>query len=111
MTKEYPRDVEAEIFFLTIPEGGRKTPTASGYRGQFYYDGRDWDAIYEYQTSELVCPGQQVAVYIFLASPWNHVGKLFVGKEFLIREGARTVARGRITKILELENPNRLKCP
>lgn len=35
--------LEAEIYYLTEAEGGRKTPVASGYRGQFYYDGKDWD--------------------------------------------------------------------
>ena len=37
------------------------------------------------------------------ASPQYHVGKIAVGTEFPIREGKRTVARGRVTKILHLE--------
>ncbi len=36
-------------------------------------------------------------------SPQNHVGKIAVGMEFQIREGKRTVATGRVTKILNLE--------
>ncbi|ANO49162.1 hypothetical protein V8245_12300 [Flavobacterium columnare] len=44
MTSIYPTPyLEAEIYYLTEAEGGRKTPVASGYRGQFYYDGKDWD--------------------------------------------------------------------
>ena len=35
--------------------------------------------------------------------PQNHVGKSAVGMEFEIREGKRTVATGRVTKILYLE--------
>ncbi|MCJ1810444.1 MULTISPECIES: hypothetical protein [Flavobacterium] len=35
--------LEAEIYHFTEAEGGRKTPVASGYRGQFYYDDKDWD--------------------------------------------------------------------
>ncbi|AEW85062.1 hypothetical protein FCOL_01065 [Flavobacterium columnare ATCC 49512] len=33
--------LEAEIYYLTEAEVGRKTPVATGYRGQFYYDGKD----------------------------------------------------------------------
>ena len=36
-------------------------------------------------------------------SPQYHVGKIAVGMEFEIREGKRTVATGRVTKILHLE--------
>ena len=36
--------IEAELYYLTEEEGGRKTPVGNGYRGQFYYNGKDWDA-------------------------------------------------------------------
>jgi hypothetical protein len=43
-------------------------------------------------------------------SPQEHVGKLHPGKEFEIREGARTVGRGRVLRIIELlESANRAK--
>jgi translation elongation factor EF-Tu-like GTPase len=104
MKPHYPKDVEAEIYFLTPEEGGRRTPFTSGYRPQFYYDGHDWDAIQNYpDEQEPVHPGDTVTAYLSFLSPHCHVGQLFPGKEFLVREGARTVGRGRITKILELE--------
>ena len=43
--QDYPKDIEAEITFLTSEEGGKKLPVFSGYRPQFYYDGHDWDAV------------------------------------------------------------------
>ena len=104
MKPGYPTDVEAEIYFLTTAEGGRHTPCTSGYRPQFYYDGHDWDAIQNYPgEQEPVHPGDTVTAYLSFLSPHYHVGNLFPGKEFLLREGARTVGRGRITKILDLE--------
>ena len=104
MKADYPKDVESEITFLTPEEGGRSTPVMSGYRPQFYYDGHDWDAIHNYpDEQEPVCPGQTVTVYLSFLSPQYQVEKIYPGKEFLIREGARVVGRGRVTKILELE--------
>ena len=101
---DYSKDIEAEITFLTIEEGGRKTPAFSGYRPQFYYDGQDWDAIQNYVGAvEPVYPGQTVTALLSFLSPQYHVGKLYPGKEFLIREGQRVVGRGKVTKILDLE--------
>lgn len=105
-----PKDIEVEMTFLTTEEGGRRTPTGSGYRPQFHYDDHDWDAIHEYIDVERVMPGDTVKAYLAFLSPECHVGKLYVGQEFLIREGSRTIAKGRITRILELnESANRAR--
>jgi len=98
-----PRDIEAEIYFLKPSEGGRSTPAFSGYRPQFFYGGRDWDAPHEYPDNEKVNPGETARAYLAFLSPQEHLGKVFVGMEFLVREGTRTVGRGKVTKILELE--------
>lgn len=95
-------DIEAEITSLTSEEGGRNTPASSGYRPQFYYDGEDWDAKQEYVGVAKVYPGQTVLAILTFTSPQNHVDKLEVGKEFLIREGLTTVGHGKVTKILDL---------
>jgi hypothetical protein len=75
----------------------------TGYRPQFSYDGRDWDAIQMYPDRECVYPGETVIAYIAFLSPEDHKGKLFPGKEFQVREGSRVVATGCVTKILELD--------
>lgn len=98
-----PKDIEAKIYFLTSEEGGRSTPAFTGYRPQFYYDNHDWDASHIYPDVEAVNPGETVRAYLGFLSPQEHVGKVYVGMEFLIREGARTVGKGTITKIIELE--------
>lgn len=98
-----PPDIEAEIRFLTTEEGGRTTPARSGYRPQFYYDGHDWDAHQVYPDAEWVKPGDSVRTLLWFLSPDVHAGRVHVGMDFEIREGARVVGRGHITKILNLE--------
>ena len=95
------QDIEVVMTFLRTEEGGRKRSVWTGYRGQFYYQGRDWDATYTFVG--LVQPGDTVTAQIRLMSPHCHVGKIAVGTAFEIREGKRTVATGRVTKILHLE--------
>src|SRR4051812_36114495 len=99
----YPPDVEAEITFLTPEEGGRSTPARSRYRPQFYYDGHHWDADHEYPDVEWVYPGQTVRTLLRFLSPENHIAHVTPGLAFQIREGARIVGRGTITKILHLQ--------
>ena len=97
------RDIEVEMTFLRADEGGRSTPCYSGYRPQFYYDGRDSDAQHTYIDTEMVNPGQTVRAYLSFFRPDYHFGKVKENMEFLIREGSRTVAKGKVLKILDLE--------
>ena len=98
-----PHDVEAEIYFLSTAEGGRAGPAFDDYRPQFYYDGHDWDARHLYPDVTQVNPGDTVRAYLGFLSPSEHIGKIYVGMQFEVREGARTVGRGRVTKILKLQ--------
>jgi translation elongation factor EF-Tu-like GTPase len=96
-------DIEVELNLLTTEEGGRRTRALSGYRPQFSYDGYDWDAIQDYGDVEMVAPGETVVAYLQFLSPQCHVGKLYPGKEFLLREGSRVVGRGHVITVLHLE--------
>ena len=102
MADEFSADIEAEVRFLTTAEGGRRGPVKSGYRGQFFYDGLDWDASHDYPDVGWVQPGDTVRSFICFMSPEKHVGKLFPGKEFSIREGQKIVGKGKITNLLKL---------
>ena len=93
-------ELEAEIYYLTEKEGGRKTAVGNGYRGQFFYNGRDWDAPQQFIDKEICNLGETVKVYLQTLSTDFHVGQFYVGKEFEIREGAKTVGRGKITKVI-----------
>lgn len=93
-------EIEATIYYLSTAEGGRSTPVHSGYRGQFYYDHTNWDAGQEFIGQDQCTPGESVLVIMQTASPESHVGKLFIGKEFEIREGNQMVGQGKITKLI-----------
>ncbi|NRA68688.1 MAG: hypothetical protein HRU19_29650 [Pseudobacteriovorax sp.] len=92
-------EIEAEIYYLTEEEGGRKNPVFSGYRRQFYYDGNDFDAPQQFLDSDICQPGDSIRVVMQTFSPESHSGKLWVGKEFEVREGSKTVGRGKILRI------------
>ena len=95
-------DIEAEITFVTTEAGGRKTPAFSGYRPQFYCDGYDYDAEQTYPDVAQVNPGDTVRAFLRFAAPDLLENKIVEGKVFLIREGSRTVAFGKVTQILKL---------
>ena len=93
-------ELEGEIYYLTEQEGGRFGYVKSGYRGQFYYNGMDWDAPQEFIDKDICTPGETVQVKLQTLSPFFHVGQFSVGQEFQTREGSKTVGKGKITKIL-----------
>lgn len=93
-------ELVAEIHYLTEAQGGRHTPVMTGYRGQFYYDGRNWDAPQEFIDKDSCELGGTVQVKLQTLSPHCHIGKFYIGKDFEIREGARIVGLGKITQIL-----------
>lgn len=93
-------ELEVEIYYLTEEEGGRKTPIMNGYRGQFYYNGRDWDASQKFINKEICYPGETVNTSLQTLSPIFHIGQFVIGQSFEIREGARIVGKGKITNIL-----------
>ena len=96
-------DFEAELFYLSKLEGGRSLPIHSGYRGQFYYDSKDWDCIQQFLNKSFCNPGETVNVSVKTASPTSHFQKLFVGKLFEIREGLDVVGVGEVTRIINNE--------
>lgn len=93
-------ELEAEIYYLSEKESGRKNYVKSGYRGQFFYNSKDWDASQEFIDKEICNPGENVKVRLQTLSPYFHVGQFYVGQKFETREGGKTIGRGRITKIL-----------
>jgi hypothetical protein len=93
-------ELEADIYYLTTNEGRRQTPVATSYRRQFHYDNHDWDAMQQFLDKEWCELGETVKVLLQTASPDFHCGKIFVGKEFEIREGSKVVGKGKISKVL-----------
>ena len=97
--------IEARIRYLTRAEGGRQTGVASGYRGQFYYGGNDYDGFQwfpDFNRGDYVQLGTEVRTFVeFLKGRWNEVHKLaiHVGMPFEIREGRRVVGTGIVTRL------------
>lgn len=95
--------INAEITFLRTLEGGLQRPVQSGQQFQFYYDGFNWDARYTYPGREWVYPGQTANASITFLSSDAHRGRLYIGKEFELRQGAHVIARGRVTRLVDLK--------
>ena len=98
-------EIEAEIRYLTTKEGGRRTGVADGYRGQFFYDGEDFDGFQFFPAlpdGVMVELGSNVRALIrFRREMWEdvHSKKITAGMPFQIREGKKTVGRGVVTRI------------
>ena len=89
---------EANVYTLTKEEGGRHKPFFNNYRPQFYFRTTDvTGAITLPSGTEMVMPGDTTEMTVELGKPIAMVE----GLRFAIREGGRTVASGRVTKILE----------
>ena len=94
-----PPHFEAEVHFLSAEEGGRKTPCISGYRPTIRYsDDGLWSAEQNFIGKDSINPGEDVTSQMALLEPGYHVGRLVVGTEFTLTEGAKVVARGIVTK-------------
>ena len=89
---------EGQVYVLTKEEGGRHKPFFSNYRPQFYFRTTDvTGAITLPEGIEMCMPGDNTAMTAELIAPIA----MEEGLRFAIREGGRTVASGRVTKILK----------
>jgi elongation factor Tu len=91
-------EFEGQIYVLSKDEGGRHKPFFNNYRPQFYFRTTDvTGSIKLPEGTEMVMPGDQTAITVELIQPIA----MDEGLRFAIREGGRTVASGRVTKILK----------
>jgi elongation factor Tu len=89
---------EAEIYVLSKEEGGRHKPFFTNYRPQFYFRTTDiTGTIALPEGTEMIMPGDNTTITVELIHPIA----MDQGLRFAIREGGRTVASGRVTKILK----------
>jgi elongation factor Tu len=89
---------EAAIYVLTESEGGRKKPFFNNYRPQFYFRTTDvTGSITLPEGTEMVMPGDNTTITVELQKPIAMDESL----RFAIREGGRTVASGRVAKIIK----------
>jgi elongation factor Tu len=89
---------EGQIYVLSKDEGGRHKPFFNNYRPQFYFRTTDvTGSIQLPEGTEMVMPGDNTAITVELIQPIA----MDEGLRFAIREGGRTVASGRVTKIIK----------
>ena len=89
---------EANVYVLNKEEGGRHKPFFTNYRPQFYFRTTDvTGTITLPEGTEMVMPGDNTEMTVELGKPIA----MTEGLRFAIREGGRTVASGRVTKILK----------
>jgi translation elongation factor EF-Tu-like GTPase len=92
--------LEGEVTFLLTKHGGRRSGVKSNYRGQFYFDNDDHDAIHIYPDIDHVELGEKVRTLIHLYRPELYAEKISQGSAFLIREGNKVVGYGAVKTIL-----------
>jgi elongation factor Tu len=91
-------DFQAAIYVLTKEEGGRHKPFFTNYRPQFYFRTTDvTGSISLAEGTEMVMPGDNTEITVELGKPIA----MDEGLRFAIREGGRTVASGRVIKIIK----------
>ncbi|MCU4187151.1 elongation factor Tu [Acidiferrimicrobium sp. IK] len=91
-------DFEGTIYVLSKEEGGRHKPFFNNYRPQFYFRTTDvTGSITLPEGTEMVMPGDNTEIKVELGKPIA----MDEGLRFAIREGGRTVASGRVTKIIK----------
>jgi elongation factor Tu len=90
-------EFEAQVYVLTKEEGGRHKPFFSNYSPQFYFRTTDVTGTVALpEGTEMCMPGDNTAMTVTLQKPIA----MEEGLRFAVREGGRTVASGRVTKIL-----------
>jgi elongation factor Tu len=91
-------EFEGEVYILSKEEGGRHTPFFDGYRPQFFFRTTDvTGSIQLPEGTEMCMPGDNTMIKVELINPIA----MDEGLRFAIREGGRTVASGRVTKIIK----------
>jgi elongation factor Tu len=91
-------EFQGTIYVLTKEEGGRHKPFFTNYRPQFYFRTTDVTGTINLpEGTEMVMPGDNTDITVQLGKPIA----MDEGLRFAIREGGRTVASGRVVKIIK----------
>lgn len=95
-------DVAAEVSYLLPNQGGRKSGIPSGAWTHLHYQNETWHVWQHFQHGPWAFPGETQAVHLTFLSPLLQLGRLEVGTTFVLTEGPRVVAYGKVTALLHL---------
>lgn len=105
MKEDSKFQVAAKIYVLSAKDGGKDTPFFRDYSPHFYRIEPNYSAhdviIREFvdESIEMCFPNTLVDVYMDFGFPWFQIGRLWVGQNFYLKEGGRTIASGTITAV------------
>lgn len=90
------KSFDAEVYWLTHEEGGRKKPVKSGYCPQFFLKTADIAGKIALPVEkEVALPGDNCGISVELIHP----AVFWKGMRFAMREGGHTVAAGVVTEV------------
>jgi len=89
------KSFEANLSVLSPEDGGRNTPFFDGFSPKFYFLTYISGTIKLPKDKEMIMPGESALVTIML----EKAIAMEVGTEFYVKEGGRTIAKGKVIKI------------
>ena len=90
------KKIKSEVYLLKKEEGGRHSPVQTGYRPQFYIGTGDFTGTVKLgKEGDVLLPGDHASVTV----EFQHDVPLFLGQQFVVREGGITVLAGKITEV------------
>lgn len=99
-------DLIARVIYLTIEQGGRRTPAGNGHRPQTKFEGlRGITPAEQVFTDEreYILPGDSAEAKITLVSKDAFKGELYAGQMFEFFDNEKPVGTGTILKVLNSE--------
>lgn len=99
-------DLVARITYLTIAEGGRRTPAGTGHRPHTRFEGRtDLSPVEQVfaDEKELILPGESTEAEMTLVSKEKFLKSLYPGQTFEFYDGDRMIGTGTILRVLNKE--------
>jgi|GEM_PF-4879131 len=93
-------DLEALVTFLRNEDGGRRSPTSSGYSAQLDVEGRKRiPALFTFEEEQLVYPGDSLTASLTLLAEAPQ-SLFYVGLSFRFFENEKFVGTGVVTALL-----------
>jgi translation elongation factor EF-Tu-like GTPase len=87
--------ITAKIEIIPYEQGGRKTNILSGYRPTFYFiDTMGTSGAIIFYNKPFISPTDKTEVDIYFSNDKYLGTDLEIGKEFLFKEGGRTMGKG-----------------
>jgi len=94
-------EIIADVYFLLAEEGGRQTPMASGYCPSLATDGTQVHCRVEFKGEDaFFAPGRRHRVRIRVGNTHLLDKPLEKGRDFVLKEGYRVVARGVVVEVI-----------